>query len=122
VASAAPAGAGGRLLHLDLHPLNVLMTGSGPVVIDWSTAAGGDPIVDVAMTWVLMAAGEIPADPIRAALIGRLRARFVNGFLADFESEEVRRRLREVVEWKVQDENMTDREKQAMLAFAETDG
>lgn len=119
---AAQVGAGDRLLHLDLHPLNVLITARGPVVIDWSTAARGDPITDVAMTWVLMAAGEIPGTPIRAALIGRVRSRLVNRFLADFESEPLRRRLREVVEWKVQDENMTARERHAMWALVEANG
>jgi tRNA A-37 threonylcarbamoyl transferase component Bud32 len=117
----AQAGTGDRLLHLDLHPLNVLMTGCGPMVIDWSTAARGDPVTDVAMTWVLMAAGEIPAGPIRAALIGHLRTRFVNRFLADFESEQVRCLLRKVVEWKMQDENMTTREKRAMWALVAPD-
>jgi len=28
--------AGERLLHRDLHPLNVLVTANGPVVIDWA--------------------------------------------------------------------------------------
>jgi tRNA A-37 threonylcarbamoyl transferase component Bud32 len=30
----------GRLLHLDLHPENVLMAPGGPVVIDWANARG----------------------------------------------------------------------------------
>ena len=32
----------------------------GPVVIDWPNAARGDPLVDLGLAWVLMAAGEIP--------------------------------------------------------------
>ena len=32
-------GDGDRLLHLDLHPLNVIMTAKGPMVIDWPNAA-----------------------------------------------------------------------------------
>lgn len=31
----APVGRGDRLLHLDLHPLNVMMSPTGPVVIDY---------------------------------------------------------------------------------------
>src|SRR5580658_9848625 len=50
---------GTALLHLDLHPLNVLIGPSGPVVIDWTNASRGDPARDVALSWVLMAAGEI---------------------------------------------------------------
>src|SRR5213079_1726776 len=32
------AGDGGTLLHLDFHPANVLLSPSGPVVIDWTNA------------------------------------------------------------------------------------
>ena len=34
----APIGRGDRLLHLDLHPLDVMMSPTGPVVIDWPNA------------------------------------------------------------------------------------
>jgi tRNA A-37 threonylcarbamoyl transferase component Bud32 len=34
---------GERLLHLDLHPDNVLLSTRGPVVIDWTNARAGDP-------------------------------------------------------------------------------
>jgi aminoglycoside phosphotransferase (APT) family kinase protein len=41
-----------RLLHLDLHPLNILMDDDGAVtgVLDWTNAAGGDPVLDGART------------------------------------------------------------------------
>lgn len=113
----APFGAGDRLLHLDLHPLNVLFGSGGPAVIDWSCAARGDPVTDVVMSWVLMASGEVPSGRLRAALVGRTRAVLVSRFLAGFDRDAVRRRLPEVVEWKVQDENMTARERRAMWAL-----
>ena len=34
-----PDAGGDRLVHLDLHPMNVIMTAAGPVVIDWTNAA-----------------------------------------------------------------------------------
>jgi hypothetical protein len=46
--------ADGALLHLDLHWQNVLMSPSGPVVIDWANAAVGDPHLDDALTWVIL--------------------------------------------------------------------
>jgi aminoglycoside phosphotransferase (APT) family kinase protein len=46
---------GDRVLHLDLHPMNVMITGKGPVVIDWTNAAGGPAGFDAAMTYVVMA-------------------------------------------------------------------
>jgi len=63
-------GGGDRLLHLDLHPLNVLMSKTrGPVVIDWPNARRGDPMADVALTFALITCGRIPLPrPIAAAL------------------------------------------------------
>ena len=46
---------GEALLHLDLHPLNVILRGSDPVVIDWSNAGPGPAALDVAMTAVILA-------------------------------------------------------------------
>ncbi|MFJ5882897.1 phosphotransferase [Kitasatospora cineracea] len=46
---------GDRVLHLDLHPENVLLTARGPVVIDWNTATEGDPALDAAMSAVVLA-------------------------------------------------------------------
>ncbi len=42
------------VLHLDLHPMNVMITRSGPVVIDWTNAAGGPGGFDGAITYVEM--------------------------------------------------------------------
>ena len=49
-----PDAGGDRLVHLDLHPMNVMITASGPIVIDWNNAARGEPLLDVAMTYVLL--------------------------------------------------------------------
>jgi aminoglycoside phosphotransferase (APT) family kinase protein len=60
---------GGSLLHLDLHPMNVMMTGRGPVVIDWTNAASGDPLTDVGLTYVLLTCPRAPMPrPARIAL------------------------------------------------------
>jgi aminoglycoside phosphotransferase (APT) family kinase protein len=40
------------VLHLDLHPMNVMMSPSGPVVIDWTNAAAGPAGFDGALTYV----------------------------------------------------------------------
>jgi serine/threonine protein kinase len=49
---AIPYG-GGRLVHFDLHPDNVLLGPDHPVLIDWTNAHGGDPDADVALTWLI---------------------------------------------------------------------
>ena len=40
--------------HGDLHPGNVILAASGPVVIDWFDASCGSPAADVARTLVLL--------------------------------------------------------------------
>ena len=77
---------GDRLVHLDLHPLNVLLSAGGPVVIDWSNAARGEALSDVALTYVLLTCPRMPgprllqiaAQPARVGL-ARLFARRYRG-------------------------------------------
>jgi aminoglycoside phosphotransferase (APT) family kinase protein len=79
----AQFGPGDRVLHLDLHPGNVMLTAAGPVVIDWTNVAAGAPAADVAMAWLIIATSEVDAPPlllrpaissIRAVLLRRFRA------------------------------------------------
>jgi aminoglycoside phosphotransferase (APT) family kinase protein len=44
---------GDRLCHGDFHMDNVLLTSSGPVIIDWPDATRGNPLSDVARTSLL---------------------------------------------------------------------
>jgi aminoglycoside phosphotransferase (APT) family kinase protein len=113
----APCGHGDRLVHLDLHPLNVILSAKGPVVIDWPNAARGTGDVDVAATWVLLASASIPAGRVKAGLMGMGRSMLVNAFLAPFDRAPVRELLPGVVEWKVADPNMTAEEREAMRAL-----
>ena len=74
---AAPGADGDerRLLHLDLHPFNVVVDDGGEPtgVIDWANAAAGDPEIDRARTWSILtldpAARERDGDPGWVALI-----------------------------------------------------
>lgn len=51
---------GDRLLHGDLHVGNVILSPDGMVLIDWSKAAMGDPIADIARMDMLMRFGIGP--------------------------------------------------------------
>ena len=53
-----------RVVHLDLHPENVMLLARGPVVIDWRNARDGDPALDVALSAVILA--QVAADPTEA--------------------------------------------------------
>jgi hypothetical protein len=96
-----------------------MVTPTGPVVIDWPNAGRGAPAVDVALTWVLLAAGAIPAGRIRAALLGQFRSLFVRLFLRSFDLTEIAPYVRDVVEWKVRDPNMSAAEQAGMWRVAE---
>jgi aminoglycoside phosphotransferase (APT) family kinase protein len=69
-----------RLLHLDLHPLNVIMTNRGPVVIDWSNAASGDPLTDVGLTYVLLTCPRAPMPRLFQIAIRPFRLAMANSF------------------------------------------
>jgi aminoglycoside phosphotransferase (APT) family kinase protein len=77
-----PFGDGRELLHLDLHPGNVMLTSDGPMVIDWTNAAVGDGPADVAVAWLLMAAGGVPGNLVDRALTATFRPVLVHAFLA----------------------------------------
>ena len=68
---------GDRLVHLDLHPMNVMLSPRGPVVIDWTNAARGDALTDSAFTYVLLTCPQMPAPRVVQVLTKPAR-----GFLA----------------------------------------
>lgn len=68
---------GTRVLHLDLHPENVLLTPDGPRVIDWATAEDGDPGLDWGLSAIILAQVAVDddqpvAEPARALLVSLL--------------------------------------------------
>lgn len=71
-------GTGASILHLDLHPGNVVLGPRGPVVIDWTSATTGRPELDVAMSALIVA--EVAAD--RVAGLTELVTALVRAFVA----------------------------------------
>lgn len=112
---------GTRLLHLDLHPENVMMTPTGPVVIDWANACAGSPGIDVAMTWVLLATADIPGNRLIRALIQRMRHRFVGRFLESAGRDAARDGLETAAARRLFDINTTETERQAIAALLEAE-
>ena len=64
-------GTGGCLLHMDLHPANVIISGAGPVLLDWQGAARGAAATDLAHTYLLLITSSVPG-PARQRAIGQL--------------------------------------------------
>jgi aminoglycoside phosphotransferase (APT) family kinase protein len=112
--------AGDRIVHMDLHPLNVLMTADGPVVIDWSNARAGDPSIDVADTWVLLASAR-PDDlkPWERVLVRLGRTWILETFLKNVaDRDAARRAIPAAVEHRALDRNMSPAELERMRELA----
>jgi aminoglycoside phosphotransferase (APT) family kinase protein len=116
--AAAPGPAGDRVVHLDLHPLNVMLTRDGPVVIDWGNARRGVPAVDVADTWSLLKAGQIPGRGLERLLSELGRGLLLRSFLRRVDRAAAARVIPAVVEWRVADRNMSPKEKERLRALA----
>jgi Phosphotransferase enzyme family len=83
----APVGEGSEMLHLDLHPDNVILTDEGPSVIDWPNVARGPGSGDVAYTWVILATAAEPRGDLRGRLVSALgRRAFIGAFLRQFDA------------------------------------
>lgn len=111
--------AGDRLVHRDLHPLNVLMTSTGPVVIDWANASAGDPSFDVADTWVLFATADPPINRLERMLAPIARKIFLRRFLATLDRDAARRAIPAAVAHRLTDRNMSPVERDRMRKLAE---
>ncbi len=98
--------AGGSVLHLDLHPMNVMITDDGPLVIDWTNASSGTASFDGAMSSVLMSTAELSDWRERAG---------VHLFVLSFELARGRRELRSsmrvATEFRLTDPNLTELER-----------
>jgi aminoglycoside phosphotransferase (APT) family kinase protein len=104
----AAAGSGSKLIHLDFHPENVLLSRNGPVVIDWTNARRGEPALDVALTWVIGATS--------GGIVGKA---LLPPYLACFDLDPVRRALPGAAARRIDDPNVTARERAAVRRLLE---
>jgi aminoglycoside phosphotransferase (APT) family kinase protein len=107
----APLGEGGSLVHLDLHPGNVVLTASGPMVIDWPNAARGDGLADVASTWVILTTSRLEGSLLHRLMLATGRRLFAAAFLAGFDRRAVFRQLPVVVRARLADRYVLDEER-----------
>ena len=115
---------GNAILHFDLHPDNVMLTDHGPVVIDWSNVAIGDPLADVMFSWMLMSTGVPDAVPLLLRpIVCRVRRSLVAGFIKGIPIDDAARAWVGVVcERRLADPNTTAAEKANVAAFASRPG
>ena len=99
-------GPGGAVIHLDLHPENVMLHGNGSLLIDWANARAGHWADDVAQTVVILAAADLPRPTMLA-----IRA-FLAIYLAGFDRAAVRAHLPAAIARRMEDPNMTAHERE----------
>jgi len=113
-----------RLCHGDFHPDNVLLTATGPVIIDWIDATAGHPLADVARSSLLMTFAQPPAGSTFDWKIWLVRRWFHSAYLAHY------RRLHpfaeaELTHWRLVNaaarlsENVPESAVRMLLAFVE---
>ncbi len=103
---AAEGCVGASLLHLDLHPLNVLLTPDGPRVVDWANACRGAPGAEVANTWLTLVTVPAPGPEHEAG-----RGLMVCTFLDGVDRESARPYLATIAERRRGDRNTLDVER-----------
>ncbi|GAA3821235.1 phosphotransferase [Cellulomonas soli] len=100
---------GDCVLHLDLHPANVLLADRGPVVIDWASGAVGHRDLDVTQTAMVLAevvvagiaadSGDVASSPVPTDVVRRLLGAYL---VADHGGSPVAR-LEEIVARRLRD-------------------
>ncbi|MFW2332617.1 phosphotransferase [Ilumatobacter sp.] len=107
----------GTVSHLDLHPMNVILSPDGPVIIDWTNAASGDGSFDAALSYLLMSGFET------AGMRDRIGQRTIVGSFRWWRGHrEVGRSLGPAAEYRLADANVTPGEAEAVRRILDRSG
>ena len=106
-------GEGDRLLHLDLHPKNVILGPSGPVVIDWSNAARGPAALDPALAIAVFVTAKANVDRTERPASDS----FIDAFASHFAASDLDAAIPLAFELRRADPNVTDLERAELDAF-----
>jgi hypothetical protein len=109
---------GSSILHLDLHPGNVLITTNGPVVVNWNTVARGSASFDAALTYVMLRTGETDSKLFARLVINIFRKTFAQFFAKAFGKEQIEKYLREAAELRLLNTNLSATERERVFALA----
>ena len=106
-------GNGDRLLHLDLHPKNVILGPSGPIVIDWANVARGPAALDPALAIATFISAKANVGIEERASIDA----FIDAFRSHFAAADLDEALPLALKLRSADHNVTDRERAELDAF-----
>ena len=99
------------VVHRDFHPLNVILSERGPVVIDWSNGGEGDPMADVAFSQVILATSDADFPRWLEAIARAVRRRFVAAYLDGVGERPGPDLLAPAAEQRLLDPHLSDRER-----------
>jgi aminoglycoside phosphotransferase (APT) family kinase protein len=106
------------LLHLDLHPGNVILSARGPIVVDWQYARRGDGAADVASTWLILASFQFSASGPRGLAMMAARRLFLDAFLRNAGHAAARRQIPSVARFHLADPYLLPSERPAIYDLA----
>jgi aminoglycoside phosphotransferase (APT) family kinase protein len=66
-----------NLCHFDFHPGQIILTETGPVIVDWITACQGDPAGDIARTLILLKFAVLPDPSLFKQNLAKLISRWI---------------------------------------------
>ena len=110
---------GDTLVHLDLHPGNVILTADGPIVIDWSNAGLGVAGLDAANTWLTLSAGQPEGSALVNTVVAVGRRFFVRAFVSSIDRAAAVAVLPTALEFRLLDPNQSDAERATMQELVE---
>jgi aminoglycoside phosphotransferase (APT) family kinase protein len=111
------------LCHGDFHPDNVLIAKDRAVIIDWMTAARGNPLADVARTSIMFKFGDVSEKPyLEKKMINFFRTKFLSEYINHYmDISSVK--LEQIEQWELPvaaarlSEGIPDSEKMTLLNF-----
>ena len=109
---------GEGLVHLDLHPGNVLLGPDGPRVINWANAGVGQRGLDRAMTWVLMKTDTVDGGLAYRAAIQAIRERIAAEYRSAVGDDLVSAHATNAAELRMLDTNLRRDEADAVFRLA----
>jgi Ser/Thr protein kinase RdoA (MazF antagonist) len=110
-----PGGADGVVVHLELHPGNVVLSEThGPVLLDWSRARTGPADLDLAVTGVIIAEVAVDEDTEYTRAARAFLAAFLSAAGGDPASQ-----LDAAVQVRTEDESLVPGERALLAPAAE---
>jgi tRNA A-37 threonylcarbamoyl transferase component Bud32 len=72
---------GETMCHFDYHASNIIMSSKGPFIIDWMGAMRGDPLADVARTWLGYTDYAVPSEIPTSETLKKTSGHFLSAYL-----------------------------------------